>query len=165
MKSSILAILAVSSIFVACTAQVTPIGTEGSDEKKGPGGASSDGGAGCLVVGGPCSSDANCCSGDSCTNGICVAGGGSSSGGTSSGGTSSGSSSGGATDGGAGCLVVGGPCSSDSDCCTGISCTNGICSPPGAEDGGAGCLVVGNPCSSDANCCAGDTCTNGVCTQ
>ncbi|HUB06939.1 MAG TPA: hypothetical protein VMB50_08060 [Myxococcales bacterium] len=103
-------------------------GTSGTGSSSGgtTGSAASTGGTGggCAAVGASCAL-ANCCSGATCDLGTqtCVA---------------------------AACGQIGGPCNTASDCCSGLSCQNFVCSPP--------CAGPGASCAS-ASCCSGLTCT------
>jgi hypothetical protein len=61
------------------------------------------------------------------------------------------------------CVLVGGQCGTDSDCCTPLTCVDANC-VGGA--GGGGCQGPGGSCNIDSDCCsggcAGGTCNNNV---
>ncbi|MFH1375870.1 MAG: hypothetical protein ABIH35_04350, partial [Patescibacteria group bacterium] len=49
------------------------------------------------------------------------------------------------------------PCSSDGDCCSGLTCDNNVCAAPQS------CSVVNSACSDSTDCCSGLTCANNTC--
>lgn len=62
----------------------------------------------------------------------------------------------GAGGGSTGCAATGHPCGSSFDCCSGDTCTSGVCLPMMV------CAPDGDSCGSDGDCCTG-TCSNGTC--
>src|SRR6266516_2204766 len=57
------------------------------------------------------------------------------------------------------CQQKGGSCASDSDCCSGLVCSSGVCTAPTTPK----CQPKGGPCASDSDCCSGQICRGGVC--
>jgi hypothetical protein len=51
------------------------------------------------------------------------------------------------------CRYEGGGCATGSQCCGGLDCTNGVCTPIGGGQGG-GNIVLGGGCAADAECSA-----------
>jgi hypothetical protein len=93
-------------------------------------------GSSCVQACGSCTNNADCCPGTACdlppgsTHGTCGPCGGGYDGGTSpgDGGTPTTDGGGGYVD--AGCGLYGQVCSTASDCCYGLPCTNGRCESP-----------------------------------
>jgi hypothetical protein len=80
------------------------------------------------------------------------------------------------------CSMVQGSCSTDAECCSGLSCRRGVtfgvrcCQESGGTCGGGGdccgymdcvsgtcaCRAAGRGCLEDGDCCSG-TCSSGIC--
>jgi hypothetical protein len=118
----------------------------------------------CHNNGGWCDRDTVCCGGLRCTNGVCGTAGGDG-GAIGLGGqcahTGECSQAGGAvfcddngiaSDGALNCCrYEGGGCSAGSQCCGGLDCRQGVCSPIGGSLGG-GNIALGGACAADAEC-------------
>lgn len=118
----------------------------------------------CRNDGGACTADTNCCGGLLCVGGVCGSGGGS--GGTiglggqcaatgecsQAGGAVFCDDNGIASDGPLNCCryELGG-CASGNQCCGGLDCINGVCSPISGSQGG-GNIALGGECAADAEC-------------
>src|SRR5215212_7856465 len=120
----------------------------------------------CHNNGGSCDRDTVCCGGLLCTNGVCgtTGGGGGTIGlGGQCAATGECSQVGGAvfcddngiaSDGALNCCrYEGGGCSTGSQCCGGLDCTQGVCQPIGGSLGG-GNIALGGACAADAECTA-----------
>ena len=120
----------------------------------------------CHNAGGWCDRDIVCCGGLMCLNGACSSGEGS--GGTiglggqcaatgecsQAGGAVFCADNGIASDGALNCCrYEGGGCATGSQCCGGLDCTNGVCTPIGGGQGG-GNIALGGGCAADAECSA-----------
>jgi hypothetical protein len=130
-------------------------------------GIDSDGALNCCHnSGGSCDRDIVCCGGLLCVNGACSSGDGG--GGTiglggqcaatgecsQAGGAVSCADNGIASDGALNCCrYEGGGCATGSQCCGGLDCTNGVCTPIGGGQGG-GNIALGAACAADGECTA-----------
>ena len=60
---------------------------------------------------------------------------------------------------GGACQITGGTCTTSTDCCAGLPCTNGLCGEP------QGCSTFGQTCDATNPCCTNLTCVDGTCTE